>query len=60
MPVEDEARRMVYELLDLEEGLTEREVKFIEDISKRLDDSVYRLTGTQLLKLDQIYEQRVR
>ena len=48
----------VLELLDLEEGLSDWALKFIESIVKNLESGMF-LTVRQKMKLDELYEEHI-
>ena len=57
MRLSDEALDMLDELLDLESGLTDWELKFIEDLSKKREYN--RFTLRQVQMIEQIWQKRL-
>lgn len=49
------------ELVDLEEGLSDWEVKFVDGLARQLEalGPDFRLTETQILKIEQIHAARI-
>ena len=51
--------KLLDELLDVEAGLTDWEVQFVEDMDKkRRNDPLWRPTDTEMDKIVEIYEER--
>jgi hypothetical protein len=52
------AREMLAELCEVEEGLTDWEVRFVDDLSKRAELSTFRFTPRQFQTLVKIHSER--
>lgn len=60
MPDQTTCFEMLSELLDVEDGLSDWELRFVDDLSRKSRHPTFTFTPSQAEKLEEIYRDRVK